>query len=312
MARTLISVIIPCYNEAANIGPFYKALRQATQQLPYDFEYIYVNDGSNDQTLAEIQSLGKAVRVISLSRNFGKETATTAGIHSAKGDACLMIDADGQHPVQLIPEFIAKWQAGAQVVIGVWRGGGQAGLTKRLGSKLYYRLLKTTDGPTPIPGSTDFRLISRDVQQEFIRLTERNRITRGLIDWLGFQREYIYFKANPRLAGAPTYSLRKLTGLALNSFVSLSPRPLYFAIYCGAVILPLSILLGLFSAIEMLIGDPLDLRITGSAYLVLLALFLIGLVLIAQGITAMYLAHIHDETKNRPLYVVDRRHSSNP
>jgi dolichol-phosphate mannosyltransferase len=149
------------------------------------------------------------------------------------------------------------------------------------------------------------------VQDEFVRLTERNRITRGLIDWLGFQQDYVYFRANPRLAGEASYSFSKLFILALNSFVSLSLKPLYLSFYIGLTILPLSILLALFSALEMLAGDPLNLNITGTAYLVILALFLLGMVLVSQGITALYLSHIHTETQNRPLFIIDKQSSSN-
>ncbi len=305
---TLLSIIIPCFNEEPNIDRLHKSLVQVLHKMPLVYELIYVNDGSKDRTLKKLHGLtikAKEIRVLNLSRNFGKEVATTAGIQHARGDALLMIDADGQHPVELIPEFVRKWQQGAQVVIGVRGANQKEGYVKKYGSKVFYKLFNRLTGTRLVPGSTDFRLIDAAVQAEFMRMTERNRITRGLIDWLGFRQEYVTFQANPRTAGNASYSVSKLLHLALDSFVSLSLKPLYFSFYMGLVILPLSVLLALFSITEMLAGDPLNLNITGTAYLVMLALFLLGMVLISQGITALYLSHIHTETQNRPLYIID-------
>ena len=234
--------------------------------------------------------------------------ATTAGIRAASGDAIIILDADGQHPIELIPEFLAKWQAGAQVVIGVRTNSYQTAF-KRLTSKLFYKLFNSHSDIHLIPGSTDFRLIDKAVQQEFITLSEHSRMTRALIDWLGFRKDYVYFEMAERIGGTASYDIGKLIGLALDSFVSLSLRPLYMLAYAGFVSLLLSVILALFSASEMLIGDPLGLRITGTAYLVLLILFLIGMILISQGVLALYVSHIHTETKARPLYIVDREAS---
>ncbi len=310
-AQLTISIIVPCYNEGSNIVPFYKDLGQALAkvgQSSMHYELIYVNDGSTDDTLAKLNQLASHnpnVKIIDLSRNFGKEVATTAGIHYATGDALIIVDADGQHPVELIPKFIEKWQAGAQVVIGIRKSNQKEGFIKRYGSKLFYRLINSLTDTELIPGSSDFRLIDRTVQTEFAKMTERNRITRGLIDWLGFKQVYIEFDANARLSGNASYSAAKLVKLALDSSISLSPTPLYFSAYAGAFMLPLATLLGSFSAIEMLAGDPLGLRITGSAFLVILILFLVGLLLVSQGIMALYLSHMHAETQNRPLYIIN-------
>jgi glycosyltransferase involved in cell wall biosynthesis len=310
---TLVSIVIPCYNESPNIDAFYKILKgQLNLDSEHRYELLYVDDGSHDDTLTKLHALArkdKQVRVVALSRNFGKEIATTAGIHYAKGDAVLMIDADGQYPAELIPEFIRKWENGAQVVIGIRESNQKEGPVKRYGSKLFYKLSNNLTGTQLIPGTTDFRLLDRVVRDEFVRMTERNRVTRSLIDWVGFKQDYIYFQANARMAGEATYDYYKLVQLALNSFVSLSIKPLYFTFYAGLVILPLSVLLAVFSAIEMLIHDPLHLHITGTAYLVMLVLFLLGIVLVSQGVTALYLSHIHTETQNRPLFVTDTRGS---
>lgn len=314
MSSSLISIVVPCYNEEDNIASFYKHLTTTLAKASsWRFELIYVNDGSRDNTLAELHKLAKkdkSVKIVNLSRNFGKEIATTAGIHRASGDAIIMIDADGQHPAERIPEFVKKWQAGAQVVIGVRTSNQKEGLVKRYGSKLFYQLFNTMTDAKLIPRSTDYRLIDKSVQSEFVRMTERNRITRGLIDWLGFKQDLVHFKANEREFGEASYSVSKLMKLALDSFVSMSLKPLYFSAYAGAVIMPLTVILFLFSVIEMVAGDPMNLNITGSAYLVMFVLFLTGLLLISQGIMAIYLSHIHTETQNRPLFIIDEANST--
>ena len=218
--KPLISIVVPCYNEYGNIATFYDALNAVTKRLTdYRFEFVYVNDGSRDGTLQGLQKLAsrdKRLKIISFSRNFGKEMATTAGIRQASGDAVIMLDGDGQHPVSMIPQFITRWQAGAQVVVGV-RGNAYHGLFKKLTSKLFYRLFNSQADLRLVPGSTDFRLIDKTVQHEFNNLTEHGRITRGLIDWLGFRRDYVEFEMADRGAGGASYDFGKLVGLALDS-----------------------------------------------------------------------------------------------
>lgn len=311
----LISLVIPAFREAEVIEDFYKSLTQALANSKYNFEIIFVNDGSPDNTGEIIRQLAKKdsrIRLLSLSRNFGKEIATTAGINSAMGDSVITLDADGQHPVELIPEFITNWESGYTVVVGVRSANQKEGVIKKYGSLLFYKIFNKITNMQLVPGSTDFRLIDRSVQREFSKMTERNRITRGLIDWLGYERKLIYFTANPRMAGEPSYSIKNLIGLAVNSVISLSSSPLYIATYIGLIITPISVLLGFYMLIETLIGDPLGLNITGSAYVIVLMLMLVGVLLISQGVLGLYLSHIHSETQNRPLYVINRRQSVRP
>ncbi len=308
----LLSIVVPVYNERAGIVSFHDSLQGVLRQLPMDFEIIYCDDGSIDGSTSLLHELAEKhpeVRVLRLSRNFGKELATTAGIHAASGDAVMTLDADGQHPVELIPQFVAKWQQGAKVVIGVRTDKRRAGLIKRAGSKLFHGLLRKISGIKLVPGAGDYRLIDRTVQTEFVRMTERNRITRGLIDWLGYKREYVYYRENERAHGNAGYSFGKLVKLAIDSAISLSISPLYITAYIGAVVLPLSTLLGLGMGVNYLFGDPLGLKATASAYVIVLMLFLIGIILVSQGIIGLYLSHIHTETQNRPLYIVDRAES---
>lgn len=311
--RAFISVVIPVFNEEAGLAAFHVSLEKILKGLHNtSYEILYCDDGSIDGTVALIRrwcQRDKTIKLLKLSRNFGKEIALTAGIHAAKGQAIITLDADGQHPVELIPRFIEQWQSGCNVVIGVCIENKKAGLVKRAGSKAFYWLFNHASNFKLLPGATDFRLIDRTVQRDFAGITERNRITRGLIDWLGYERSYIEFKANPRLAGEATYSFRRLVKLALNSMISLSVSPLYISAYIGAIILPLSVLLGLFMLVNLLIGDPLLLHISGSGYVMVLLLFLVGILLTSQAIIGLYLSQIHAETQNRPLYVIDRKRS---
>lgn len=191
-------------------------------------------------------------------------------------------------------------------MVGIRTANQNEGWVKKYGSKAFYSLFNRFSGTQLIPGSSDFRLIDRVVQQEFVRLQEPDSITRGLIDWLGFERAYVEYKANSRLAGAAGYRFSRLVRLAANSFVSLSPVPLYLFGYLGVLITAGSFLLGSFVLVEqILLGDPWSLEFTGTAMLSILVLFLVGVILMAQGIMALYISHIHSQTKNRPLYVVD-------
>lgn len=308
-----LSVVVPLFNEQASIKLFHKSLTSILKTLPVSYEVIYCNDGSTDSTLELVRTIaGKdaSVRFLSLSRNFGKELAVTAGIHAAKGDAILTLDADGQHPVTRIPEFISAWQSGARVVVGVRTANTDQSVIKGFGSKSFYKLFNRFSGAKLVPGSTDFRLIDKTVQRDFITLTERNRITRGLIDWLGYEQTHITFTADKRIAGEATYSIGRLLKLSVDSVVSLSVSPLYIVAYIGIFVLPLSLLLGVGMAMNALLSDPLHIHATGSAYIAVLTLCLVGILMVSQGIIGLYLSHIHAETQNRPLYVIDESKSN--
>ena len=308
-----ILIIIPAYNEEKNIKPCYLEIKKVITPLTYkyNFEILFVNDGSRDNTISEIEKLAQAdimVKYIDFSRNFGKELATTAGINSCVADACIMLDADMQHPVELIPEFIAKWEKGKDVVIGVRRDNKSDRLIKKLGSKLFYQIINKITEVHIVPSATDFRLIDKVVITEFNRFTEKNRMTRALIDWLGFRRDYIYFNANERLHGVASYSIWKLFRLAINSFISLSLVPLKLTGYLG-------ILITLFSGVSgfyILLGKyffhtPFASTFSDAENLAILILFLVGIILMSVGLLAIYVANIHSEVISRPLYIIRRK-----
>lgn len=308
MMKQLISVVVPIHNEAPNIPLLYQELDTHTRGLPYRFEFIFVDDGSSDDSreiLERVSRKDRRVRLIEFARNFGKEAAVSAGLHTAHGHAAVILDADLQHPPSLINKFIAAWKQGADVVVGIKRYSRYEGRFKRFTSDLFYRLLATVAHTRITPHASDYRLVDKKVIIAFRQLTERNRLTRGLIDWLGYRRQYVHFEAPPRKAGTASYGYRKLFALAMNSFTAYSLLPLKVAGYLGAFILVTAAPLGGFLLLETyLLQDPWHWNITGTALLAVLILILVGLVLACLGLVAMYIAHIHAEVTNRPLYVI--------
>lgn len=309
----LISIIIPLYNEAANVPLLYKELLRHTQRLPYRFEVIFVDDGSTDDSARVVHELAANdpdVRVLELARNFGKEAAVTAGLHAAKGEAAVVMDADLQMPPRLLGDFIAQWEDGADIVVGVFASRSMS-FIRRIGATIFYRIMGVIGQSKITPHATDYRLMDRQVLDVFKSLNEHNRITRGMIDWLGFKRAYVPFEQEARRHGKPTYSMKKLIALAMSSFTSYSLVPLKLAGYLGIMILALSVPTGLFMYVEKyLLGDPLRLLISGTDMLAILILFLVGVVLACLGLISLYIANIHAEVINRPLYIVRRRQNN--
>lgn len=309
--KKMLSVVVPVYDEEAGIRDFLvRQLMPILDDLRYEAEVVLINDGSRDKTVEKIRECvgeRKNVKLISFSKNFGKEVALTAGLQHAKGEAAIMIDADGQHPVEMIPKMIEKWENGAQIVTAV----RDENTTKhKMGSRVYYAMMKMFGNKNIVVGAMDFRLVDRDVVDEFNKMTERNRLTRGLIDWLGVPQEYIKVHTKNRMNGKPTYSAKKLMALTVDGLVSSSRTPLLIFGYIGLFITVVSLILGLFILIQQYImGDPLGLDWSGAVAMSVFVSFLVGLVLISQAITAIYISQIHAEAKGRPLYVVDKRKS---
>ena len=302
---------MPVYNEAENIPRFFADLKKILFGLEgkYDWEIIFIDDGSRDSSAAELQKISDSrVRILELSRNFGKEAALSAGLSQAKGEAAIMIDADFQHPMELIPEMINKWAAGAEVVVGVRKNNKKAGLVKRVGSFVFYKVIRRISAVEIMPNETDFRLVNREVIDAFSQLKEKNRMTRALIDWLGFKRDYIYFEANERADGHAGYSISKLISLALNSFVSLSLLPLRLAGYLGIFIIFTIGPFGFYVLLGKYIFEwSYAASFSGPAQLAFLITFLVGVILSSLGLVALYIAHIHHEVLGRPLYIIRRQ-----
>lgn len=311
LPKGTLSVVVPVFNEAANVARFYHEITTALATIPYAYEVIFVNDGSVDTSQEILQAFAAEdphVKVLEFSRNFGKEIALTAGLHEATGDAAIMLDADLQHPPGLIPEFIKQWEAGSEVVIGVRKDNKGQGIVKRVGSRLFYAVMNTIAETKIIANATDFRLLDREVIDVFNRFTEKDRLTRGLIDWVGFHRALVYFDAPMRHGGTAAYSFMKLVRLALSSFVSMSLFPLRLAGYLGVLTVFSSGSLGLFILVgKYFLHRGPALSFSGPAQLAILIVFLIGMVLCCLGLIALYIATIHKEVVNRPLYVVRKK-----
>lgn len=311
--KKLITIIVPVYREARNLERLHARLECVTSELPeYDWSYIFVNDGSPDDSFAVLRALtGKdpKVTVLDLSRNFGKEIALTAGVHEAeKADAVICMDADLQHPPELIPALIHEWEKGAEVVATLRTSIDKQPLLRRIGSHGYYWLMSKISGLQMKSQTTDYRLYDKKVVAAFRRATERQRMFRGIMDWMGFRRVYVEFKADARTEGAGGYSYGKLWALAINSITSFSLWPLRLTGYLGLFITSVSGLLLLWMLVNYMIGS--DLHYTPLAIVVVANTFLMGIVLMAIGLVALYVGTIHIEVINRPLYIVRERVSA--
>ncbi len=307
--RRKITLITPIYNEQESIPLFYNAIQETTHALPYDFDLLFVNDGSRDASARRIEVLmqkDERVKYIEFSRNFGKEAATTAGLHAAEGDAAILIDADLQHPPELIPTFIERWEQGAQIVVGVRAESKSDSSIKRLGSGAFNWLMNSISETRLIPHATDYRLLDRSVIREFKRFTEHERLTRGLIDWLGFRRVTVPFYAHERVRGTAQYSVKKLFRLAISSIVGHSLLPLRLVGILGAIITPCAFVLGVVMFIDHYITS-LGFNFSGPAILADIILFLVGIILICIGLLAVYIGQIFQETQNRPMYVISKK-----
>lgn len=302
----LISVVVPVFNEEENIPLVFTAIKEVFAHLPdYTWEVIFVNDGSYDNSLLEILRLAQKdshVKGLDFSRNFGKEPATSAGCHHARGVAVITMDADLQHPPELIVKFLALWEGGAEVVYTVRKVHRGAGWFKKLSSRVFYWLFNKVSDVKTESGTTDFRLMDQKVIAVFRKFPERERMFRGMIDWMGYKREKVEFVAPDRIHGTAKYSYRKLFQLALNSFTSFSLLPLRLAGYIGVFITLVSGLLLAAMLVTRWFIDPG--MFTPIAILGVSNMFLIGIVLISLGFIALYIARIHGEVINRPLYIV--------
>jgi dolichol-phosphate mannosyltransferase len=307
----LISVIIPCYNEAAVLPEAHRRLAQLADRLQSagTFEFIFVDDGSRDETSRLLYELARAdprVRGLRLSRNFGQQIATTAGLEHAAGDAVVIIDADLQDPPELIETMIARWREGYHVAYAqrTERTGETA--FKLWSAKVFYRLVQGIS-PAAIPSDTgDFRLMDRQVVDALLRMPERDRFLRGMVSWVGFRQIAVPYKREARFAGTTGYSLLKMIGFAIDAIVSFSFAPLRLAVWTGFFVLGLALFGIIYAVILRFFGDP-SLWVRGWASIFVAILFMGGVQLISLGIIGEYVGRIYGEVKQRPLYFVRER-----
>jgi glycosyltransferase involved in cell wall biosynthesis len=305
--RKTVSIVVPVHSEEENILPFYKKTSRVISDVNnYRFEIIFVNDGSRDSSLEQILKLEPIdikVKVIDLSRNFGKEAALTAGMNLSSGDAIIFIDADLQHPPELIPELIKNWEEGFEVVITVRKTNEDESAVRKFFSRLFYKIMAAISDIELVAKSTDFRLIDRKVALAAKQVTENKRIFRGMIDWLGFKRKFIEFHAARRNAGSPSYNLVKLIYLALDSIVGNSTLPLLLIGQTGILISFIGSLTVLFMMYDRFLGGN-KLYFTNLGIIVVANTILLGVFLSALGLLGLYIRKIYSETNGRPLYVI--------
>jgi dolichol-phosphate mannosyltransferase len=309
MPKPTITILVPVYNEGRNIPKLVSELHAVTAGIDrYDFSLLFVDDGSSDDSVAQIEALAakdSRVHLLELSRNFGKEIALTAGIDALDCDAVIIMDADLQHPPSYIPQLIDRWEHGSEVVVARRTRIDKQPLARRLGSYAFYKLLNAISDFPMEPGTTDFRLLDRQVIDALKGFREKNRMVRGLVDWMGFRRSSIDFEAPERTAGVAGYSYAKLAQLALNSFMSFSLLPLRLAGYLGMFSTMVFGVLLLVMGIDKMTGDVF--RFSSISFVIVVNALLNGVVLLSIGLVALYIGHIHTEAVDRPLYLLRRK-----
>ncbi len=302
-----LSVVVPLYNEEAVIEEMYKRLTKVLGTCTEGYEIIIVNDGSKDRTLdlaRDICGQDKRVKLISFSRNFGHQIAITAGMDKASGQATVVIDADLQDPPEVIPEMMAKWKEGYQVVYGVREKRKGESKFKLLTAGLFYRLLKRLTS-VEIPVDTgDFRLIDRRVLLEFRKMREQARFVRGMISWVGFRQTEVRYIRDKRFAGKTKYPFKKMLKFAIDGILSFSQIPLKISSMFGLLTSAVSFVFMIYGLVMKYFFPKYV--IPGWASLFVAVLFLGGVQLICIGLLGEYVGRIYEEAKGRPLYIVER------
>jgi polyisoprenyl-phosphate glycosyltransferase len=300
----LLSVVTPMYREADNVEGFFRALEPLLETLAPDYEIVCVNDGSPDDTLARLLAQverNPRIQVIDLSRNFGKEVALTAALDHAQGEAVVCIDADLQHPPQLIRDFLQRWREGYDVVYAVIRSRAAERWQKRLFTYAFYWLFnRLAHLPMP-PHAGDFRLLDRRVVEVLKGMPERTRFMKGLFNWVGFRQCSVPYDPPPRCGGSSSWGFVRLWRFALDGIVAFSTMPLVVWSYVGIVIALLSLLYGSLLVVRTVL---FGIDVPGYASLMVGILFLGGIQLLSLGVIGEYVARIYSEVKGRPLYVV--------
>lgn len=304
----LLSVVIPCRDEAAVIEQTHARITRALESIAdLAFELVYVDDGSRDDTLDALRRLYAAdgrVRVLSFARNFGHQVAATAGLDWASGDAVVLIDADLQDPPEVIPEMVRRWRSGADVVYGVRASRAGESSFKRGTAALFYRALRRLS-ETEIPlDSGDFRLMDRRVVDVLRAMPERDRFLRGMVAWTGFRQEALAYERAPRAAGESKYPLAKMLRFAIVGIVSFSSAPLRLAVWLGFSTAGLSLIGIVITLYERLVARN---TVPGWAATFIALLFFSGVQLVTIGIVGEYVGRMYAEMKRRPLYLVSER-----
>jgi dolichol-phosphate mannosyltransferase len=308
MSPTLISIVVPTYNEEHGIYEFYRRTKAVLVGLEprFNHEIIFVNDHSSDQTYSKLLELSKddrSVKLINFSRNFGNQMGITAGLDYAQGNIAVIIDDDLQDPPELIPQFIAKWEEGFKVVYGVRPNRKSVNPIFKITTEVFYKLISRLSD-TPIPEFTgDFRLLDRKVIDTLKEMREENRYYRGMVSWVGFKQIGINYERDKRYAGSSTFSFGKYLNFAISGLTSFTDRPLYFSSLLGAIITFVSFLFLSALVIEKILNP--NFSIPGWTSIVVMVLFFGGIQLLSIGVVSVYISKIYREIKKRPLYIID-------
>lgn len=306
-----ISVIVPCYNEQESVQMLYQELcRLMKAESKYEWEILFVNDGSKDDTLQVIQSLSAqdaSVSYIDLSRNYGKETAMLAGFDYAQGDACVIMDADLQHPPMVVRDMLRKWEEGYDDVYGKRTTRAKESWLRKCLSYAFYYILQKSAKVDVLPNVGDFRLLDRKCIDALRLMRETDRYTKGLYCLIGFRKTYVEFETQDRVSGSSSWTLRGLIALAIEGIMSFTIAPLRLATWVGAITATGAFLYALYFLIKtMVVGDPVH----GFPTLVILILFFGGAQLLALGVLGEYVGRIFHESKHRPNYFVQTYYSA--
>lgn len=306
-ARAELSVVVPVYNEADGLAAFWARLAPVLDTLGLASEVIFVDDGSSDATLAQLVSLRHAdrrVKIVSLSRNFGKEIALSCGLDHVEADAAVPIDADLQHPPEVIRELVAKWREGSDIVIALRNDRDTDGAARRLASWLFHRVFARLSNVAVTRDAGDFRLLARPVIDALRSLPERTRYMKGLYAWVGFRQSIVGYDVGARSAGRSRFRFWRLWTLAVDAITSFSAVPLKIWSFVGLLIALAAFGYGGYFVVRTLLRGV---DVPGFASLIVIMLALGGLQLLSLGIIGEYLGRIYDEVKARPLYIVRRR-----
>ncbi|MBV9719530.1 MAG: glycosyltransferase family 2 protein [Candidatus Eremiobacteraeota bacterium] len=308
-ARPLLSIVVPLYNEAANVAPLLERIGHVLDRLgtEVDSEIVLVNDGSRDETAAAVRRVLERrphVVLVNLSRNFGHQLAATAGLDIARGDAVVLMDGDLQDPPELIDAFLRKWREGYDVVYAVRKARPGESRFKLFTAGAFYRIIRRLT-KVAIPLDTgDFRLMSRRVVDALRRSPERNRFLRGMVSWVGFNQTAIEYDRDIRYSGATKYPLGKMFRFAMDGITSFSDIPLRFASYFGFVVSAIAFVYALIVIAFKLFSLTPPGYTPGWASTIVVVLFLGGVQLMSLGILGEYLGRVYDEVKGRPLYLI--------
>ena len=300
----MLSIILPVYNEENNIERAYQAIREVLAPKGIAFELVFVNDGSKDNSFAEISRLAESVRDakiigLSFSRNFGKEAAIFSGLSHATGEVCAVMDCDLQHPPETLIEMYELWEQGFEIIEGVKRSRGKENLMYKVFAKLFYKLISRSTG-IEMYRSSDFKMLDRKVVNEYVNLTERNIFFRALSSWLGYKSAMVEFDVKERASGVTKWSIKSLVKYAIGSITSFTTAPMQLITLSGIIFFLFAIVLGIQSVVKWATGHALE----GFTTVIVLILITGSLIMISLGIIGYYLARIYEEIKGRPRSIV--------